>query len=126
MKILKFFLHVISVFIAALLGNWIGERWRTLDTGEPGHELTAIHTNDEGEVYVAINPLLTNFVPAVILGLLTRPGGWILAFVTGVITARFMGDKYEEQFDEFVRGLIPEGSREVGEEISTLEELSIQ
>lgn len=125
MKILKFILHVISVLIAALLGNWIGERWRTLDSGEPGHELAVVHTNDEGEVYVAINPLLTNFIPAALLGLLTRPGGWILAFVTGVITSRFMGDKYEEQFDEFVRGLIPEDSFELDEDNPTLEELSL-
>lgn len=108
MVILRFILNVIGVFVAALVGNWVGERWRAVDTGEEGHELAIIHTGEEGEYTIAVNPLLTNFLPAVIVGLLGKQAGWALAFVIGVMTARFMGDQYEDQFDELISGFLPQ------------------
>ena len=109
MKILRFLLNIIGVFFAALVGNWIGERWRSVDTGEAGHELALVHSGEDGDFTIAVNPVMTNFLPAVLVGLLSRPASWVMAFVTGVLTARFMGDQYEEQFDELLRGLMPGG-----------------
>jgi len=109
MKILRFILNIIGVLFAALAGNWVGERWRSVDTGESGHEITLVHSGEEGDFTIAVNPVMTNFLPAVLFGLLSRPAGWVTAFVTGVLTARFMGDQYEGQFDELLRGLMPGG-----------------
>lgn len=113
MRILKFILNTIAVLIAALVGNWVGERWRVLDTGEEGHELTVFHTGEEGQVTVAVNPVLTNFLPAILIGLVSGSAGWLSAFVAGVLTARFMGDQYEAQLDELISGLFPDSSSEI-------------
>ena len=40
MRIVKFFLSFIAVLFGALIGNWVGERWRALDTGEEGQVQT--------------------------------------------------------------------------------------
>lgn len=102
MKIFKFIFHMIMVVIGALAGNWVGEKWRAVEVGDSEHELAILQTDDQGEVTIAVNPLMTNFIPAVLLGLLTWPSGWGLSFVVGVLTARFLGDRYEGQFDELV------------------------
>ena len=107
MKILRVIFNIIAVFAAALIGNLVGERWRARDLGAAEHELTVVQAGEDGEITVAVNPLMTNFLPAVLLGLLVWPAGWILSFVSGVLTARFMGDQYEQQFDEFVKGFLP-------------------
>ena len=102
MRILRFVLNSVGVLIAALVGNWVGERWRALDTGEAEHEIALFHKNEQGEVMIAVNPVLTNIAPAVLIGLLSRPAGWVMAFVAGVMTARFLGDQYEGQLKEIL------------------------
>jgi hypothetical protein len=105
MKIFKFIFNLITVIVGALVGNWVGEKWRSLEVGDSEHELTFVEEDEQGEITVAVNPLMTNFLPAVILGLLTWPSGWGLSFVVGVLTARFLGDRYEDQFEELLSEL---------------------
>jgi len=117
MKIFKFIFHLISVIVGALAGNWVGERWRALEVGDSEHELTFVQKDEQGEITIAVNPLMTNFLPAVLLGVLTWPSGWGLSFVVGVLAARFLGDKYEGQFEELVSQYLekPGGELTMGE-----------
>lgn len=115
MRIVKFFLSFIAVLFGALIGNWVGERWRALDTGEEGHELAMFHTGENGQITLAVNPVFTNFLPAVLVGLVSRPAGWLSAFVVGVLAARFMGDEYEDKLEEYIAFLQPQKREEVSQ-----------
>jgi hypothetical protein len=113
MGILKGMLNIIMVLAGALLGNWVGERWRAQDTGGAGHELSFIQRGEGDEITIAINPVLSNFLPAVIIGILSRPFGWIVSFVAGTLIARFIGDRYEEPMFELINNLIPGSAPDV-------------
>lgn len=83
--------------LAALLGNWVGEQLRIILTDTvPDRRLSFVQQDEAGEITIAANPLLSNFVPAFLLGLLAkRHGFW--AFVGGVAASGLLGDQYEEQ-----------------------------
>lgn len=87
----------VSVFLAALAGNRVGDQLRALATGTPERELRLVHTNEQGEIVIAANPVLTNLIPAVLLGLILTPG-WLWAFIGGVIASGIVGDRYEQRF----------------------------
>jgi hypothetical protein len=103
MFMLRFVTTTVSVFVAALVGNWVGERIRSMAMGEPSQELRPIHTNDQGEVIVAANPVWTNLVPALLVGLVSKPR-WLGAFIAGVIVSGFVGDRYERRMFELFSG----------------------
>jgi hypothetical protein len=101
LTILKFILPPLSVLCAALLGNWLGNRWRATATGTSSHELSLIQKDTEGEIIVAVNPLITNILPALLASLLGRPA-WLMAFVGGTLASRLLGDEYEDQFCDWL------------------------
>jgi hypothetical protein len=65
--------------------------------------LRLVHTNERGEIIIAANPVLTNLLPAVLFGLILRPG-WLWAFIAGVIASGFVGDRYEQLFLQRLTG----------------------
>ena len=103
MFIIRFILKAITTLLAALAGNWTGDRLRGQVRGRNRHQLRLVHTNEQGDSIVAINPLLSNLMPALLLGSVGRPR-WLYTFVGGVLASIFLGDRYEEQFMEYLRG----------------------
>lgn len=103
MFIFRFIFITITTLLAALAGNWTGDRLRGQVSGQNGHQLRLVHTNEQGESIVAINPLLSNLMPALIMGSVGRPR-WLYTFLGGVVASIFLGDRYEEQFMEYLRG----------------------
>jgi hypothetical protein len=94
--------NLITVVAWGLAGNWTGERMRQLATGEPGHQTQFYHTGPDGELVIAANPLITNLVPAVVVGMLLKPH-WLWALVTGVISSGLMGERSERVFFDLIR-----------------------
>ena len=82
------------VLAAALAGNWAGDQARARATGKPGHQWRFVYNGGQGETQIAINPVLTNFVPALLLGLALRPG-WLWAFLGGAAISGLVGDRFE-------------------------------
>ena len=103
MFIFRFIFKTITTLLAALAGNWTGDRLRAQASGLNDHQLRLVHTNEQGESIVAINPLLSNLMPALIMGSVGRPR-WLYTFVGGVLASVLLGDRYEEQFMEYLRG----------------------
>jgi hypothetical protein len=95
--------NLFSILAAALAGNWVGEQLRYILTGERDHELRLVQTQESGENFIGINPLLTNLVPGVAAGLLERPS-WFFAFLGGALASALLGSRYEEQFSEWLKG----------------------
>ena len=102
MRILRFVLNTVGVLIAALVGNWVGGRWRAMDTGEAEHEIALVQKSEDGVVTFVVNPVMTNFLPAVLIGFVSKPAGWVMASVSGVMAARFLGDQYEGRLKEIL------------------------
>jgi hypothetical protein len=103
--ILRFLIKTIAVVAAALAGNWFGEQVRSWGTGEPARELRYFYTNEEGEIVVTLSPRLSNFIPAVLAGVVARPS-WFWAFIAGVFASAVLGDRYEQFItDLLTRGL---------------------
>ncbi|MEJ2262554.1 MAG: hypothetical protein P8X95_03870 [Anaerolineales bacterium] len=103
MFVFRFIFRTFTTLIAALAGNWAGDRLRDQVTGRNGHQLRLVHTNEQGESIVALNPLLSNVMPALIMGSAGRPR-WLYTFVGGILASAFLGDRYEEQFMEYLQG----------------------
>ena len=103
MFILRFIFNTISVFIAALAGNWFGEQVHSWATGEPAREMHIVHTNKEGETMIVINPRLSNFIPALLASLFARPH-WLWAFIGGVFASVILGNRYEKEFSKILTG----------------------
>jgi hypothetical protein len=103
MFIFSFIFRTITTLLAALAGNWTGDQLRDQVTGQMGHQLRLVHTNEKGEGIVALNPLLSNLMPALIMGSMGRPR-WLYTFVGGVLASILLGDRYEKQFLEYLRG----------------------
>jgi hypothetical protein len=92
--LIRLIASIVSTLTAALLGNWLGDQLRCRITGEAGHQWRFAHTGSQGETQIAINPVLTNFIPALLLGLLLRPG-WLWAFLGGAAISGLVGDRFE-------------------------------
>ncbi len=95
-RLIRFTFSILSVFLNALLGNWVGDQLRYLLTGERGHQLRFVYQNDKGEVIIAVNPVLTHIGPALLVGFCFRPH-WLWAFITGVWSSVLISDRYEER-----------------------------
>ena len=95
MFILRFIIKTIAVVAAALAGNWLGEQVHSWATGEPARDLRYIHTNEAGDVVIALKPRLSNFIPAVLAGVVAKPS-WFWAFIAGVFASAILGDRYEQ------------------------------
>jgi hypothetical protein len=117
MFLFRFLAQTISIIIAALLGNWTGEQIRENVTGERGHKLQFTRQNEQGETVIAVNPLLTNLLPAVYLGLTRRPN-IVYAFLGGLAASAIFGNKHEDEFLKMLR----EGIREMRQRAETVSE----
>ncbi len=93
------------LLIASLMGNWVGDRLRLQITGEPGHQMSLLHTNPEGEITLAINPLLSNLLPGMLMGFLGGKPHWLWAFIGGAIASIYLGDQYEQEFVDQIASL---------------------
>ncbi len=105
MGLFKFISSLISVIAAALAGNWVGEQLRADTFGDPGHQLRFTTTTQEGETVIAPNPVLSNFLPGVALGLVSKPR-WLWAFVGGFLASWLLGEQYEDALIDWLEGLM--------------------
>lgn len=83
---------ILSVFSGALMGNALGDLLRERLTGEEGHKMRIYHKDAQGQEYIAFNPTLIHFLPAVAIGLLLTPH-WLWALVSGATFSVVIGDK---------------------------------
>jgi hypothetical protein len=96
MHILRFLLTILSVFGAALAGNWLGNALHELITGELGPQMRLSHTNAQGEMIIGANVVITNFVPALLAAAIGRPR-WLYALSGGIIAGALLSDKFEQR-----------------------------
>jgi hypothetical protein len=96
MGILRFFLTMLSVFGAALAGNWIGNALHEVITGELGPQMHLSHTNAQGELVIGANIVLTNFIPALLAAAIGRPR-WLYALSGGIIASALLSDRFERR-----------------------------
>ncbi len=80
---------------AALAGNWIGSQVRAKATGAQPKPVGLVQTASDGRTMVALNVTLTNFVPALLLGMLAGRPKSVYAFVSGAVISALVGDTYE-------------------------------
>lgn len=103
MIILRYAVELLTIVLATLTGNWLGGRVYALLVGGPGYRLGLTHTGPDGELIVALNPLMSNFLPGLLLGLAGRPR-ILSAFVGGFAAAALLGDRYEDRLWSWIRG----------------------
>lgn len=122
--VVTFFVRIFSILLAALAGNYAGDKLRMQLTGEPGHQLEFVHHDEHGNTFIAANLLLSNFLPALLLALIVRPR-IVFAFLGGMVSSFFLGDRFEnelwETLDEFLSGGDP--TRAWPEPIRVIEKL---
>lgn len=100
MKVIRGVLGAFVAVLAALAGNWVGDALHTVFTGQEAHRFRLFQTDEEGAVTVALNPLLTHLIPALLAAALWRPR-WLWAFITGMVASALMGDCCEETLYAF-------------------------
>ena len=105
MKMFRFLASALLTAAAALAGNWAGDELRYRITGERGHRFQLTQRPEpEGETVVAVNPALSNFLPALLVGVLRRPHlPW--AFLAGALISAAIGDQYEGEFTGWLKEL---------------------
>jgi hypothetical protein len=84
---------------ATLAGNWAGEQIRAQMTGQPGHQLKLVQQNEQGETLLAANPVFSNLLPGLLVGLFRKPA-WFWALIGGAAASALLGDRYEAQFKQ--------------------------
>jgi hypothetical protein len=94
---------VLLIGAAALIGNWTGDTLRGLISGEPTHRLGIAHTTQDGQLALGVNLVITNFVPAIILGVLAGKPRFVYAFLSGAIISALVGDSYERAVVRWIR-----------------------
>jgi hypothetical protein len=112
----RLFGRTVVVTAATLAGNWVGEQVRAQVTGETGHQLRMVQKNEQGETLIAANPLLSNLLPGLLIGLFRSPH-WLWAFIGGAIASGVLGDRYEAQFMELVDRQVSPTVKKVTERI---------
>ncbi len=113
MRFFRFLGTLFSVLVAALVGNWVGERLREFYTGQSGHALTVVRTDDKGEMTVAANIIVTNYVPGLLAACIGKPR-WLWAFIGGALASGLLGDRYEGCVTEWLEQAMGEGQGPVG------------
>ena len=93
MIVLRMLFEVVSVIVAALAGNWVGGQVRSGLTGQPVQSIRFQYTAADGRSVRNI-PVVTEFYPAVLVGLFGKPR-WLAAFLGGCIMGALVGDRYE-------------------------------
>jgi len=110
MRLLAIPLRILLIAVSALAGNIAGDYLRQHYRGRPGHQWRLLHTNQDGQTVVALNPVVTNFLPALLLGLFMTPGS-LLAFAAGALTSFLVGERYEISFWDLVDLWVPTGRK---------------
>ena len=87
--------RMLVIALAALAGNWVGDRLRATTSGAPAHRLSLTHMTSDGQLAFGLNVALTNFVPALLLALLAGKPRSLYAFVSGALISALVGDSYE-------------------------------
>ena len=96
MRIPRFLLTILSIFGAALAGNWIGNALHELITGELGPQMRLSHINAQGETVIGANVVITNFVPALLAACIGKPR-WLYALSGGIIASAVVSDRFEQR-----------------------------
>jgi hypothetical protein len=109
MKILSFYVRLFFIAVSILLGNRLGEELRFILTGRREHQLRFTQTTPEGETLVAVNPLMSNFLPGLVAAALLGRPRWWNAFLGGLAASALMGDRYEKDLLGMLRRSSMEG-----------------
>lgn len=81
----------------ALAGNWIGNELR-------GEQTPLVQQGQaNGRPGPTINVVLTNFVPALLVGLLAGRPRTLWAFAGGLLSSALIGSRYEQQMLDQLR-----------------------
>lgn len=116
MKTLKWIGGIFLVLAGALFGNYLGDKLRYQLTGNPGHQLELVHWDDQGNTYITANLLLSNFIPAVLVGMVQRPRPF-MAFLVGMLISILLGDRFEDRLWETMDEALSGGDPTKGWEI---------
>jgi hypothetical protein len=87
---------VLRVAGATLLGNYLGGRLHEAITKRPTHGVVYYEMDDMGMVNRINVPMIPNFYPAFLLGLMARPHARV-GFFGGLLASALMGDQVERQ-----------------------------
>lgn len=96
MRILRGFLSVVLILLAAALGGWVGAYVRALALGEPEPEFSIRHKNAEGEDVIGLRVTLVHFLPGLGAALLNRPR-WLYAFLGSLLSGAFLSSRYDDR-----------------------------
>ena len=111
MGLIRLILRTLSVLMAVLAGNLVGDRLRADWSGEPSRSYKFIHKTAEGDTVLAINLVLTNFIPGLLLALSAKPR-WLWGFLGGALASGLLSDDYEGIFLDWIRSM--DGSNQPG------------
>lgn len=109
-KILRFLGVALAVFFAAILGNVIGDAFRALITKTAPRVSVSSYNAADDETTIAVQPLISNVLPAWVLGALIRPHA-LTALLTGALAGLLLSDRYEQR----VRAWFGEGLAQQGD-----------
>ena len=114
--LLRFVGRTAVLTAATLAGNWVGEQLRTQLTGQPGHQLRLMQKNEQGETLIAANPVLSNLLPGLLVGVFRSPH-WLWAFVGGVLASTLLGDRFEARLMQLVDQQVSPAVKQLTERI---------
>lgn len=100
-KLFRFIGTVFAVFIGALIGNVIGDQIRSQVTQTPSKVKVSHYDEETKETTIAIQPLLTNVIPAWLAGALCKPH-WLWALLVGGLAGGLLSDRFEQQLKEMM------------------------
>jgi hypothetical protein len=113
MRFFRFLGTFFSVLVAALAGNWVGERLRELFTGQSGHAVAVVRTDDKGETTVGADIVVTNYLPGLLAAFVGKPR-WLWAFMGGALASGLIGDRYETYVSDWLEQAIGQGQEPAG------------
>ncbi len=87
--------NLMSVIFFALLGNCIGARIYKARTGKPASWLMLNYVDENNNRYMT-TPVLTNFLPALCLGLLVKPHR-LVSLLAGMVSTALLGDEIQKR-----------------------------
>ena len=93
MKVIQLLFQVISIFVSAIAGNWIGGQIRSERTGRPVN--TLITEFEVGERRYRNFPAILRFYPAVLFSSIAKPR-WFWALAGGILAGLLVDERYEK------------------------------
>ena len=114
-KFFRFIGTVIAVFFAGILGNVIGDQIRAQVTQTSARVKVSSFDEETKETTYAIQPFITNILPAWLAGALLKPH-WFWALLVGGLAGGLLSDRYEQQFEDLLKQMNPSGEQSVEDE----------